>query len=319
MNIYTDIALEIAQSLGDTEGIKMDTREMPEAQLSISRVVVENNEAAQRLGKPQGTYITLESPLLRENLADVHEIIIKELAANISAIHDIDKDSSILVIGLGNWNITPDALGPKVVSKLLVTRHLVDTTAIDPLIEHAVRPVAAISPGVMGITGIETGEIVLGLVERIRPGLVIAVDALAARSIRRINSSIQISDTGINPGAGMGNKRMRISHETLGIPVLALGVPTVVDAATLINDSLDSIIDTLSSDDSTDFYKSLQGLKNEDKYDMIKNSLAPYSGNMFVTPKEVDAVVERLSRIISNAINIALHPGISAEDINKYF
>ena len=150
------------------------------------------------------------------------------------------KRGTVLVVGLGNWNITPDALGPKVVSRVLVTRHLRDTLPED--IAQTVRPVAAVSPGVMGITGIETGEIVKGIVEKMHPDLVIAIDALAARKTSRINAAIQLSDTGLAPGAGVGNKRKMLSEETLGVPVIAIGVPTVVDAATLVNDTMDRML-----------------------------------------------------------------------------
>ena len=270
------------------------------------------------MGKPKGDYITLESEKLKENDVECHEKIIEILAENIRSLAKFGKEDCILVAGLGNWNITPDALGPKVVSKILVTRHLQGTLPEE--IEETVRPVAAVSPGVMGITGIETGEILKGIVDKLQPSLLIAIDALAARRSNRINAAIQMSDTGVAPGAGVGNRRMLLDQESLGIPVIAIGVPTVVDAATLVNDTMDRILGEMmqQTEKGSAFYQTLQSLEQEEKYQMIADILGPYTGNMFVTPKEVDAVVDRLANIIANAVNIAIHPGVTMEDINKY-
>jgi spore protease len=256
--------------------------------------------------------------MLKKNDAECHKKIIKILAENIHSLVKFEKDVCVLVAGLGNWNITPDALGPKVVSKILVTRHLQGTLPQE--IEESVRPVAAVSPGVMGITGIETAEILKGIVEKVEPDLLIAIDALAARRSSRINAAIKLSNTGISPGAGVGNKRRMLDEKSLGIPVIAIGVPTVVDAATLVNDTMDHILDemTAQTKKGSEFYKTLKALEKEDKYQMITDILGPYTGNMFVTPKEVDAVIDRLANIIANSINIALHPGVTMEDINKY-
>ena len=256
--------------------------------------------------------------MLKENNAECHEKIIKVLAENVRSLVKIGGNDCILVAGLGNWNITPDALGPKVISKILVTRHLQGTLPDE--IEETVRSVAAVSPGVMGLTGIETGEILKGITDKLQPSLLIAIDALAARRSNRINATIQLSDTGISPGAGVGNKRMMLDQETLGIPVIAIGVPTVVDAATLVNDTMDRILEEMKQQTETGsaFFQMLQSLEQEEKYQMIAEILGPYTGNLFVTPKEVDAVVDRLANIIANSINIALHPGVTIEDINKY-
>ena len=172
----------------------------------------------------------------------------------------------------------------------------------------------------MGITGIETGEIIKGLVEKLKPSLVIAIDALAARRSSRINATIQMSDTGVAPGAGVGNPRMILNKETLGVPVIAIGVPTVVDAATLVSDTMDRILSGMiaQAEENSPFYEMLQNLEQEEKYTMIAELLDPYTENMFVTPKEVDAVIERLANIIANSINIALHPGITLKDIGRY-
>ena len=322
-SVRTDLAIEArelaqqnAQAADQLEGVDVETKEDPD--YFLTHVRIHSEEGSRLMGKPKGDYITLESEKLKENDVECHEKIIKLLAENIRSLVNFGEDDCILVAGLGNWNITPDALGPKVVSKILVTRHLQGTLPEE--IEKTVRPVAAVSPGVMGITGIETGEILKGIVDKLQPSLLIAIDALAARRSNRINAAIQMSDTGVAPGAGVGNKRMMLDQESLGIPVIAIGVPTVVDAATLVNDTMDRILGEMmqQTEKGSAFYQTLQSLEQEEKYQMITDILGPYTGNMFVTPKEVDAVVDRLANIIANAINIAIHPGVTMEDINKY-
>ena len=207
-SVRTDLAIEareLAQKdTTDTlEGVAVETDE--QADYSLTHVHILSPEGSARMGKPMGHYITLESEKLKENDADCHEKLIGLLAEQIRSLAKPKREDCILVIGLGNWNITPDALGPKVISKILVTRHLSGTLPAE--IEKAVRPVAAVSPGVMGITGIETGEIVKGIVDKLHPSLLIAIDALAARRSNRINAAIQMSDTGVAPGAGHGDGR----------------------------------------------------------------------------------------------------------------
>lgn len=182
------------------------------------------------------------------------------------------------------------------------------------------RPVCAIAPGVLGITGIETGEIVKGVVEKIKPGLVIAIDALASRKMERVSTTIQISDTGISPGSGVGNKRMELSSNTLGVPVIAIGVPTVVDAATMANDTIDLVLDTMVKEagQGTDFYNMLKTIDRDEKYELIKEVLSPYIGNLIVTPKEIDDIIEKISKAVANGLNIALHEGITLADVNRY-
>lgn len=319
----TDLAIEAREmaqqekkSSDEIDGVKVETKQTDIYQ--ITHVQILNETGSQTMGKPIGNYITIESELLKENDITSHEEMMKIVAQHINSLTKLEAKSTILIVGLGNWNITPDALGPKVIDKILVTRHL--ENALPEEIEKSVRSVAAISPGVMGITGIETGEIIKGVVEKLQPNLVIAIDALAARKFSRINSTIQMSDTGVAPGAGVGNKRMTLNKQTLGVPVLALGVPTVVDAATLINDTMDRMLEEMISqtNQGTTFYEMLHSMDTEEKYRLIVEILNPYVGNMFVTPKEVDAVVDRLANIIANAINIALHPGITMEDINRF-
>ncbi len=320
--IKTDLALEAAEIANDSinentsiEGISVTEKEGED--FLFTHVEVENEAGSQAVGKPIGTYITIESPFLKENDLEHQEKMIGILAAELQKISNVKENDSVLVVGLGNWNITPDALGPKVVSKVFVTRHL--EGCLPEEVEGNLCSVAAMSTGVMGITGIESGEIIKGLVNRISPTFVIAVDALAARKASRINATIQMSNTGVAPGAGVGNPRMVLNEESLGVPVIAIGVPTVVDAATLVNDTMSHILSDMMEqvEKGTEFYRMLEGIEDDDRYVMIQNLLDPYTENMFVTPKEVDAVIDRLSYIIANGINIGLHRGITMEDIGR--
>jgi spore protease len=320
-SIYTDLALETAEQLaggsgGGVEGVGVEEEEALGGALTVTKVRIMNDGGARKMGRPIGNYVTLESQALKGGDADAHEEIIKVMAENLSAL--ISKGGgAALIIGLGNRGVTPDSLGPKVVSKVLVTRHIAQE--MDEL-PKPFREVAAVAPGVMGTTGIETAEIVKGVTQRVKPAFVIAIDALAARATSRINTTIQISDTGVSPGAGMGNKRKTLDEKTLGVPVIAIGVPTVVDAATLVNDTIDIMLDDMieQANEGSAFYNMLKKLEGQEKYDLVKRLLDPRVGSLFVTPREVDDVIERLSNIIANALNIALHPGITKEDINRY-
>ena len=319
-SIRTDLAIEARENIDSKEVDGVKTIQKDYKSCSITHVEILNENGSETLGKPIGNYITIESTKMRENDIESHEDIIKKCSEYIKKLIDMNdvKPKNTLVVGLGNRYVTPDALGPKTVSKVLVTRHIMDTVSDD--INGSVSPVCAVSPGVMGVTGIETGDIIKGITERIKPDLIIAIDALAARRFSRINATIQMSDIGIIPGAGVGNKRMALNKETLGVPVIAIGVPTVVDAGTLVNDTMDRILGQMIeyAEEGTDIYKTLQSLDHEEKYKLITDILTPYAENMFVTPKEVDAVIDRLSNIIGNAINISLHDGITTEDINRY-
>ncbi len=325
INIYTDLAIECKAMLEKEEneeiaGVKIKKEKTSDQSIRVTWVEILNETGVEQMQKPQGNYITIESEAMKENDTETHEAITEILSEKLKALGRLKKDSVVLIIGLGNWHVTPDALGPKVISKVLVTRHIADSGAVPEALLGHVRPVCAVSPGVMGITGIETAEIVKGIVERVKPDLLLAIDALAARHTSRINATIQMSDTGVNPGAGMGNKRMALNEETMGIPVIAIGVPTVVDAATLVNDTMDMLLDSLLSqtEKGSPFYEMLKDLETEEKYHLISHVLNPYMGNMFVTPKEVDSTIERLSGIIANAINVALHPGIEMTDLSRY-
>ena len=260
-----------------------------------------NEEGEKAIGKPIGNYITIDIQKLKiaqdEDIEKAAEILSNELR-NIIDKH-IDKQGEILVVGLGNMYVTPDSLGPKVINDIEVTRHIINY--LPQYVEEGTRMVSAISPGVLGTTGIETVEIIKGIVDNIHPKLVIVIDALASRSIERISSTVQLSDTGIVPGAGVGNKRNEISKKTLGIDVIAIGIPTVVETAVLVNDCLDLFIEKLQSEAKSNEY--LNKLREEDNYEEIKEALIPKDYNLIVTPKEIDDLIENMSEIVAKGIN----------------
>jgi len=317
ISVRTDLAMEACELLSKEETYKGIETEMKRTDgIEITTVRITNDNAAEAVGKPKGTYISIEADKMKGADADFRQKVIEITADMLKTVLNSDREKNILVAGLGNRYITPDSLGPKVVAKILVTRHIRDT--LSDKIDDSVASVAAIAPGVMGITGIETAEILKGIIERIKPDAVIAIDALAARRTSRINSVIQIADSGISPGSGVGNKRMLLNEESLGVPVIGIGVPTVVSAATLVNDSMERILSAMAeASEEKLFYNTLNNLGDE-RETLIAELLEPYAENMFVTPKEVDEVIERLAEIISNAINIAVHPALTKEDINKY-
>lgn len=325
-NIRTDLALEANELFKQTKKENLRNNQPPGVEVEnagnddirITRVRVTSRTGEASIGKPMGNYITLEVPGLKENDQKLYEDTCKELAKELTSIIDLGEKSTILIVGLGNWNVTPDALGPKVVSSVMVTRHLLEY--VPEQVDKGVRPVCAVAPGVLGITGIETGEIVKGIVERIKPEVIIAIDALASRKMERISTTIQIADTGIAPGSGVGNKRMELSKNTLGVPVIAIGVPTVVDAATMANDTIDLVLDSMAEQASkgTEFYNMLKGIDKNEKYELIQEVLRPYVGNLIVTPKEIDDIIDRVSKVIANGLNIALHQGITLNDVNRY-
>ena len=333
-SIYTDLALEMAESLQGKDcstgidGVLVEVNN-DHLDIKVTTVKITNEKGAKAMGKPIGSYITIESPEIKSNNITVHEDIIQILTNTLAKLTAGANDNvlnrandNVLVVGLGNQSVTPDALGPKVVGKVLVTRHIME--GLPKELEGKLRPIAAIAPGVMGTTGIETAEAVRGLIGHVKPSMVIAIDALAARNISRINQTIQIADTGINPGSGVGNKRMGLNQESLGVPVIAIGVPTVVDAATFVNDTMDMFLAEMAQDmpqeleDKAAFYKMLNALDERDKHTIIRNTIDPLVGNMFVTPKEIGQVVAWLSNIIANAINLAMHKGIDKDDINRF-
>lgn len=322
-NIRTDLVLDVVSNSPNT---KVNTYEKDK--IKVTSVYVDD-DSSKLIGKKKGNYVTIEFDDItdsgnRKKVEDVFSLELKKIIKNI--------DGSILVVGLGNESSTPDSLGPKVIKNILVTRYLF---VLGEQVEEGIREVSAISPGVMANTGIETVDIISSVVSKTKPSLVIAVDALAASSIERINKSIQITDTGIHPGSGIGNMRKEISMETLGVPVIAIGVPTVVESSTIVYDTInylfkhisyikdnqstnklvfsrknykDKIKDKdLSMEEKKDVLGLLGELSDIDKMNLIEEVLNSLEYNMIVTPKEVDFQIDKLSNVISSGINNVLH------------
>lgn len=282
MEIRTDLAMEspsYTKKTGELKGIKVT--EKKNGDINLIRMDVLNHNGEILIGKPIGTYITLEAPGLSEMNDDYHYEVTKILAEQIKELINgayslSSKVPEILVVGLGNIEATPDSLGPRVVSNLLITKpvaHKIKDNA------DVFGIVSAFSPGVMAQTGIETSEIINAIVRKTEPDILLVIDSLAARSITRLNSTIQIANTGIDPGSGVGNHRMAINKKTMGVPVIAIGIPTVVDAATLIYDAIDS--------------------KMEDEYYNVYRQ-------MYVTTKDIDAIINRVSYTVSEAVNMCM-------------
>lgn len=309
MNFRTDLALErrdlykkANDIANEVDGLETQEEKIGE-DIQITRVKVLNENGEQAIGKKKGNYITIDVKNLKiageEEIQRASEAVTKELKTLLAQL--IGEKDDILVVGLGNLYVTPDALGPKVIQDIDITRHIINY--MPEVLDQDTRPVSAVSPGVLGTTGIETLEILKGIVDNIHPKLLIVIDALASRSIERISSTVQIADTGIVPGAGVGNQRKELTIDTLGVPVIAIGVPTVVEAATIAADSLDLFIQKLQQDaHSNDFLNQLQ---EEDKYQMIKEVLVPEEYNFIVTPKEIDDLIENMSSVVARGINYA--------------
>lgn len=321
MSIRTDLAVEAKEiyeeeSNNKMQGVDVSTNNVGEIKITDVKILTSQGEDLMK--KPIGTYITIDMPKYTHyDIATMTEVS-KVLATELTKLIKLEKSTTVLVVGLGNWKITPDSLGPKVVSKLMITRHLKEL--IPDSIDEGIRPVCSIAPGVLGITGMETWEIIKGIVDKIKPNMIICIDALASRKLERVNATIQIGTTGISPGSGVGNRRMEISEKTLGIPVIAIGVPTVVDAATIANDTIDMVLDEMikNSQNGKPFYDMLKSIDKNEKQKMIGEILHPYVGDLVVTPKEVDAVIDSVSKVIANGINISLQPALSMDEINQY-
>lgn len=309
-NIRTDLALEQKERFEsdnvEIPGVIVEEQYDTEREIKITKVIIETEKGAKVMGKPVGTYITLEAPNLAVPDEDYHREISVEIAQILKElIRDKKEEYQVLVVGLGNRLVTPDALGPGVVDQLVVTRHIVKEYGKYAMGSDTVHMVSAIVPGVMGQTGMETLEIIKGVVDETKPDFLIAIDALAARNSKRLNRTIQIADTGINPGSGVGNHRSGLTEETLGIPVIAIGVPTVVDAATIVNDTMENLFAAL---ETSEMLKGvgvvLQGYNATEKYELIKELISPHLNGMFVTPKDIDETIRRISFTISEALNL---------------
>ncbi|WP_209123036.1 GPR endopeptidase [Alkalihalobacillus sp. BA299] len=361
-NVRTDLAVEAHEILQEEEQKKAPTKERrtiegvivkerEEDGIKITRVEI-TDQGAERIGKKAGRYLTFETHGIRQKDTALQEKVESVFAREFNLFLkelNITNEASCLVVGLGNWNVTPDALGPIAVENLLITKHLF---ALAPeQVDDGFRPVSAIAPGVMGLTGIETSDIIHGVIEKTKPDFVIAIDALASRSIERVNTTIQVSDTGIHPGSGVGNKRKELSQETLGIPVIAVGIPTVVDAVSITSDTIDFVLKhfgremkeggkparaltpagmtfgeqrKLTDDDLPGESKRqtilgmIGNLEEEEKRQLIREVLAPLGHNLMVTPKEIDVFIDDMANVIAMGLNAALHGEVDQENVGGY-
>lgn len=293
MNFRTDLAIELAEQLADTNSQSHHTTKHEEDGAKISHTRILTPEGEKQFGKPMGDYITVEVVPFSDSVTDSAreaEVIARQIRLLLP-----DQDGLVLMVGLGNLSVTPDALGPRVIDGILATRHLAGEWE-RAAGQKRLRPVAALAPGVLGQTGIETSEIIACLCEKIKPSCVIVVDALAARSLKRLGRTVQLSNTGISPGSGAMNRRRELSRKTLGAPVISMGVPTVADGVTVGYDLL-----------------AVQGLENEEA---ARTLFAPEGQSMLVTPKEIDLLIGRASKILAMAINRALQPSLSQEELS---
>ena len=312
-NIRTDLALEEKERFEsdqvEVQGVVLEEEYDKEREIRVTTVRIETENGAKTMGKPVGTYLTIEAPNLSSPDEGIHREVSEELAKYLievmkKIIPESEHDKEVLVIGLGNRQATPDALGPYVADNLNVTRHIVKEYGKYAALEEMNCVVSAIVPGVMAQTGMETAEIIKGVVRETKPDIVI--DALAARNSRRLNRTIQIADTGINPGSGVGNYRNAITKETIGVPVIAIGVPTVVDAVTIVSDTMENLLSALETSESLKGVGLvLGGYSEAEKYELIKELIAPNLNSMFMTPKDIDETVKRLSYTISEGLNLA--------------
>lgn len=291
MNFRTDLALEAVKAL-DSDKIKGITQqEKNTGSLKLIKMSVKTDEAAKKIGKLKGEYITIELPEFTDNAKDINEkveIISKQIR------YLLPQYGLIFVVGLGNESITPDALGPRTIKSILATRHITKEIARSTGLE-ALRGVAAIAPGVLGQTGIEVSEIIKSIIKKIDPVGLIVVDALASMQTSRLGTTVQICNTGISPGSGVGNARPGINEKTMGVPVIGIGVPTVVDAQTMAKDILD--------------------LSENSRKEKLEDKTMPRGEPMIVTPREIDLLIERASKLLAMSINSALQPEFSIEEI----
>ena len=357
--VRTDLAVEARDMYTETEKITkkkqsnikgVTFKERNEENIKVSYVDIDE-EGGKLIGKKPGNYVTIYADGVKKQDTARQESAAKILAKELEdllARNHIPANASGLIVGLGNWNVTPDALGPMTIEKVLVTSHLFKLQ--QETVADGYRQVAAVTPGVMGVTGIETSDIIFGIAEKYKPDFVIAIDALASRSIERINETIQLSDSGIHPGSGVGNKRKEISKETLGVPVIAIGVPTVVDAVTIASDSIDFLLKhfgrewnekdkpsksltpagmsfggkNLTESDLPDKEKSetflgiVGSLSEDEKRQLISEVLTPIGHNLMVTPKEVDGFMIDMASLLANGINAALHQKVNVNNFASY-
>lgn len=303
--IRTDLALEATERFKEdnveVHGVEVREKYDKEKDVRTTVVRITTENGAKTMGKPQGTYITIEAPDLSVPDEDYHREISEEVAHHLKELIDFSQQQSVLVVGLGNQDITADSLGPRAVENIHMTRHVIREYGLKSCSHMKMHQISGIVPGVMAQTGMETLEIVQGVVTETKPDVVIAIDALAARSTARLNRTIQITDTGISPGSGVGNHREGLNEENLSVRVIGIGVPTVVDAATIVHDSMANLLDALEEEEQKEF---------------LEEMISPKLYTMFVTPKDVDETVKYLSFTISEGLNLAFSDSLIREDMS---
>lgn len=328
-SVRTDLAVEskeIAENVQGTPLAGLNEQIEEHDGIKITRFDVTNPATSQQLGRIMGHYITIEVPGLRTHDSDlqerVSEVFAKEFSAFLQKI-GIQTGAKVLIVGLGNWNVTPDALGPLVVENVLVTRHYFELAPDQ--VSPGYREVSAVAPGVLGITGIESSEVVQGIVDRTKPDLIIAIDALASRSLERVNTTIQIADIGIHPGSGIGNKRRGLTKEILGVPCIAIGVPTVCYASTIVNNVFDlmkSHFNQESDGDNQGHTKQIMGMLHDltegERLGLVKEVLEPLGHDLIVTPKEIDEFIEDIANVIASGLNLSLHDAVNPDNVATY-
>lgn len=311
--VRTDLALETREKFEDdnveVKGVRLKEEELP-GNMKLTKVVIETENGAKIMGKPKGNYFTLEAPDMEDSDEGYHREISVQLAEILKELIPVEqKELSVLVVGLGNREVTPDALGPRVVDNMMITRHIIRQFGKHAFGLTKNHQISSIVPGVMAQTGMEALEIVKGILDETAPDYIIVIDALAARSTKRLNRTIQITDTGISPGSGVGNHRNALNKESTGVPVIAIGIPTVVDAVTIVSDTMNNLIAAMEETKRLeDLGESLSSLEEAEKYELIRELLSPHLNAMFVTPKDIDESVKRLSFTISEGINMAFFP-----------
>ncbi|MNU55734.1 Germination protease precursor [compost metagenome] len=327
--IRTDLAVE-AKELAERvhgapiPGLNEDITE--DDGIKVTRLDVLNESASMQIGRVQGHYVTIEVPALRNQDTGLQERVAATFVTEFTGFLNkigITDEKKVLIVGLGNWNVTPDALGPLVVENALVTRHFFQLAPDQ--VAAGYREVSAIAPGVLGITGIESSEIVQSIVQRTKPDVIIAIDALASKSLDRLNTTIQIADIGIHPGSGIGNKRRGLTKEILGVPCIAIGVPTVCYASTIVNNTFDLLMkhfDQEHGGSGSSQTKQIMGLitdlSEQERLGLVKEVLEPLGHDVIVTPKEIDEFIEDIANIIASGLNASLHKAVNADNVGSY-
>ncbi|CAH8769654.1 GPR endopeptidase [Paenibacillus dendritiformis] len=323
-SVRTDLALESREMASpdlaaSIPGVQEHVEE--DRGVKITRIHVQTEEGSRAIGRMPGRYITIEVPGLRRKDSDLQDRVATSFAQLFASFLEeigIKSSAKVLIVGLGNWNVTPDSLGPLVVENVLVTRHYFEI--MPDQVSPGYREVSAVAPGVLGVTGIESSDIVQGIVDRIRPDLIIAIDALASKALERVNTTVQIADIGIHPGSGIGNKRRGLTREILGVPCIAIGVPTVCYASTIVNNAFEMMREHFKQEtnQTRQILGILEDINEQDRLLLVKEVLEPLGHDLIVTPKEVDEFMEDMANIIASGLNAALHEAVDSSNVSAY-